>query len=72
MYVNTQLRWCHIIVLNKSYRKGTGRRNGGRRERGLSEVNTRAVTGGQNELIDIPTGIKRELVRSDAGCDHLF
>ena len=65
-------------------------RDGGKFKRKLSEVNTRAVSRGQNELIGkfkmaagdvisirgqvieymyIPTGIKRELVRSGVDCD---
>ena len=63
---------------------------GGKFKRKLSEVNTRAVSRRQNELVgkfkmaaddmvsirgqvmeytDIPTGIKRELVRSGVDCD---
>ena len=64
--------------------------NGWKFKRILSEVNARAVSKGQNELVCkfkmvtgdrvsirgqvmeytyIPTGIKRELVRSGADCD---
>ena len=64
--------------------------DGGKFKRKLPEVNTSAVSRGQNELVGkfkmaagdivsirgqvmehtyIPTGIKRELVRSDLDCD---
>ena len=59
--------------------------NGGKFKRKLSEVNTRAVSRGENELIGkfkmaatdvirirrqvIPTGIKRELVRFGVDCN---
>ena len=64
--------------------------DGGKFKRRLSEVNARAVSRGQNELVGkfkmatgdmvsirgqvmeytyIPTGIKREMVRSGVDCD---
>jgi hypothetical protein len=71
--------------------RGCKRRRDERKfKRKLSEVNTRAVSRGQNELISkfkmaavdvisirgqvieytyIPTGIKRQLVRSGVNCD---
>ena len=81
--------------VSEKYHQRDARQEGGRGDGGkfkwkLSEINTRALSRGQNELIGklkmaagdvisirgqvmeytyIPTGIKRELVRSGVDCD---
>ena len=40
-----------MTISRKSYQERTGRRDGGKIEWKLSEVNTRAVSRGQNELL---------------------
>ena len=56
MYVNTQQRWHHYRIFERCHQgvaRGMDARgmDGGRFKRKLSEINTRAVSGGQNELV---------------------
>ena len=52
---NTQQRWRHVIVLSKSHSgeetEGMSGENRWKMKRKLSEVNTRAVSRWQNDLI---------------------
>ena len=57
MYVNTWQRWHHVRVFERCH-QGVVRKEGGRRGRDggkikwtLSEVNTRPMSRGQNELM---------------------
>ena len=53
MYMNTLQTWCHVTISSKSHQERNRKTGGdvGRIECKLSEVNTRAASRGQNELI---------------------